>query len=441
MAITIEQSPVGHSAIGSKTVVVASSTNSGNDGFMYQVTISVSGVSETATLMVAPNPNGMLVFEPNQFVKSYMRNSNNEGDYDITRSIHAFSADQIWSAELPVTGSDHAGILVCSIEVREAWVIGGVLTPTDTGMNSAATYYYNANLSMQTPLNFDYYDYLTNNRAVMTDRELDTTPFEQANTIGLTDNCIYVPTYESDYGVWSVRQSISADVDAEKVRISILPNSGPPVQLVADLVVSNDYLNCGIYPANLNASTIAGIPKPQDYPNWKAVYFQLLKADDTIVSKTIVMYNADRYGRCLDVFDKVRIAWVGRHSGWEYHNFTKKSEESYVTEKKIAQRVIGNYGEVSGSAPFLFNSFDESEIVTDMKVDKYLTATSDWLTDGEFQFLKGLFLSKQVHWVQNDGTHIPVILEANGYEVKRHFGGGRMYDQTIKVKIAQEQFN
>jgi hypothetical protein len=145
----------------------------------------------------------------------------------------------------------------------------------------------------------------------------------------------------------------------------------------------------------------------------------------------------------LGVFDKVRIAWVGRRGGWEYFNFTKESQKEIVTEKKIAQRPIGNYGQVDYDEgfPFSFNSFDESEIVTDMKVDLYLNATSDWLTDGEFEFMKGLFMSKQVHWVHDDGTHTPVIVQSDGYKIQRQFSGAKKYDQKIRVKIAQEQFN
>jgi hypothetical protein len=441
MAITIEQSPSGHSAIGSKTVVVATSTNSGNNGFMYDVTINLSDISESASVKVAPNPHGVLVFEPNQFAKSFLRHSNNEGDYDITRSIHAFNATQIWSPELPVAGYNHAGILFCTIEIREAWVIDGVLTTTEVGMGTAQTFYYNAYLSLQTPLNFDYYNYLEINRAVITDREIGTHFFDKANEIGLSNDAIYIPTYESDWGVWSVRNAISPDVAAEKVRIAILPNSGPPVQFVTNLALYKVFLNCGLYPANINTSTIVGIPKPQDYPNWKAVYFQLLNSDDVIVSKSIVMYNAARFGPCYGDQVKIRLAWVGRYGGWEYFNFCQNSFEEYATEKKIAYRAIGNYGDVASGAPFAFNTFDESEIVTDMAVQKFVNASSDWVQDGEREFLKGLFLSKQVHWVQDDGSHIPVIVQSDGYQVKKVYGSGPLFKLDIKVKIAQEQFN
>ena len=446
MAITIHQQPSKHSAIGSKLVIIGSSTNSGNSGFMYAVNYT-NGFAD-AFMYVAPNPHGRFVFDPTHLVKPYMRNNQRLQDWSDTDSVHSIAADPIGVTETPQDNYMLAsGLLQNSITIEEAWNVNGVLT-INTGSEQTITFFsYNAQLSLQKGLNYDYlqdigYQDGLQSR-IMSDRLPSTHFWPDAAANGLGGDYIYIPAYESDWGQWSIRQTdIDNIVDAPKVRLSLLPNSGPPVQIVLDLNNGFDtYNNCGLWPANINASPIAGIPKPQDYPNWKAIYFQVLNDAEDIISQSYIMYNAARFGQCYNDEPKIRLAWVGRRGGWEYFNFCQNSFEEYATEKKIAHRAIGNYGDVADGAPFSFNSFDESEIVTDMAVQKFVNASSDWIQDGEREFLKGLFLSKQVHWVQDDGSHIPVIVQSDGYQVKKVYGRGPLFKLDIKVKIAQEQFN
>lgn len=446
MAITIHQQPATHSAIGSKTIIVASSTNSGNDGFQYEVRCSPPLIGGESVFLSPPNPHGYLLFEPNQIYKPFMGNNVRLQDWSDTQSVHRIS-DAVQLLEVPQDSYFlRSGYNLVGISIYESWIIDGVLTRNDASVVSVTFGYYNAYLDLQKGVNYDFMLMIGHNdqdqSRIMSDRDSGTSTWDMAASYDLTDNAIFIPTYESDWGQWCVRQSDGVFLGATQIRLGILPNSGAPVQQVHALSDADTYSNIPFWPANLNASPVVGILKPSNYPNWKAIYFQLLDDTDEIVSKSYVMYNAERDGNC-ERFDKIRIAWVGRRGGWEYHNFTMKSEESYVTDKVVAQRVIGNYGSTGdgGTMPYAINTFDESEVVVDLKIQKFVTANSDWLTEGEFEFLKGLFLSKQVHWVQDDGSHIPVILEANGYEVKRQFTQGKLYNQQIKFKIAQEQFN
>jgi hypothetical protein len=247
--------------------------------------------------------------------------------------------------------------------------------------------------------------------------------------------------------VWDIRAYFATDAITEPyyIKLSIMPNSGPPVQ--------QDYLfndvpwwsHLPIYPANLNASTIAGIIKPEDYPNWKAIYFQVFNIDDEQVSMNYVMFNVDRpqtgICNCHD-YTPIRLAWVGRRGGWEYYNFNMLSEQEYATEQKVSKRIVGNYGQVSESntGDFTFDTFDESERVVYKKIDKFITCSTDKLQQGEWEFLKGLILSKQVHWVHDDGTHTPVIVQDSNIRV-RNINAKTLEPLTIRIKVAQDQPN
>jgi hypothetical protein len=116
------------------------------------------------------------------------------------------------------------------------------------------------------------------------------------------------------------------------------------------------------------------------------------------------------------------------------------SEQEYATEQKVSKRIVGNYGDVSESTDFTFNTFDESEQVVYKKIDKFITCATEKLQQGEWEFLKGLILSKQVHWVHDDGTHTPVIVQDSNIRV-RNINAKTLEPLTIRIKVAQDQPN
>jgi hypothetical protein len=449
MAITIHQEPNAHSAISTPLIIVASSTNSGNEGFSYGVKVTANGIA--TDFVVQPNPNGYLIFDFREPAKTFIRNVPMPfGIADENISIHS-ARSQFYPNILEASNGyyKYNGLVTFNVTIKEGYLIDGVFTLVDDTEVLSSTVVYNfTNFGINSGYNpqlLPLIDHSNGDQSyLMSDRLHSTHQFYLDAAYGLNlDNTVYIPTYETDWGVFTIRQYDGTSIadNAKKVKLSILPNTGPPVSFTIDMAYEETFSHLGLYPANLNTSTIDGILKPQDYPNWKAIYFQILNDDDEQVSVTYIMYNAQRANMCYGDQTKIRLAWVGRRGGWEYFNFCQNSFDEYVTEKKIAYRVIGNYGDVASGTPFAFNTFDESEIVTDMAVQKFVNASSDWVQDGEREFLKGLFLSKQVHWVQDDGSHIPVIVQSDGYQVKKVYGSGPLFKLDIKVKIAQEQFN
>jgi hypothetical protein len=333
----------------------------------------------------------------------------------------------------------------------EGWDIAGVFTINDASEIFLSNYVYNfldftIRNGFQPSLLAQIGHEDGDQSRLMSDRLPSTYYWQFARLVELNaSNVIYIPTRESDWGVWDVRGYYDVDniLNPRKVRISILPNSGGPMQVTYSLDNEEGWSHLPIYPANLNASSLAGILKPSDYPNWKAVYFQILNEADEQVSMTYVMFNVDRAqtGLCTcHDYEVVRLAWVGRRGGWEYYNFTMLSETEYQTEQKTAKKVVGNYGEVSESTDFTFDTFDESEFVAYKKIDKFITCATEKLQQGEWEFLKGLILSKQVHWVHDDGTHTPVIIQDTNFRVKNP-QAKTLEPLQVRFKIAQDQSN
>jgi hypothetical protein len=448
MAITILQQPDKHSAISTPLIITASSSNTSNDGFMYIVKLEIP--NDNLVFIVSPNPNDCLVFDLVPCVKQYMRNNPARiPESDTTGSVHSILRDgYIDMAENP-NFYKASGFNSVSIKVFEGWNIAGVFTENEASQVDIQIWLYNY-------LDFNIRDGYKpsllaqighengDQSRLMSDRLPSTHPRPNELNLGVNlPNVIYTPVYESDWGVWDIRGPYSTDGITEpyKIKLSLLPSSGSPVNIEYLLQDEEGWSHLPIYPANLNASSLLGIPKPEDYPNWKAIFFQIFNEADEQVSMTYVMYNAELYSNsgCED-YDRVRVAWVGRRNGWEYQNFTKKSETEYQSDQKVAKRVIGNYGAVSSSVEFNFLNTDESEIVTYKRYDKFVISQSDFLQAGEWEFLKGLILSKQVHIVNLDGTHTPVIVQDTNYNSKNPKFKG-LEQLTIRLKIAQEQSN
>jgi hypothetical protein len=448
MAITIHQQPDAHSAISTPLIVTASSTNSSNDGFKYVVRVQAIVLVE---YIISSNPQGYLVFDLQNPVKPYLRNSVRLLDYSATQSIHSLS-DAILMPETPQADDGVNGVLPTSIKIFEGYNVDGVFTIDEA-----------SEVEADQVIIYNFLDFSIRNgykpsllaqighedgdqSRLMSDRLPSTYYWQFARLVELNQsNTIYVPTRESDWGVWDIRAIWTADgiTKPYKLRLSILPNSGAPVQEDYLFGEYNVYSHMPLYPANLNASAIIDILKPSDYPNWKAVYFQIFNSSDEQVSMTYVMFNVDRAqtGLCTcHDYEVVRLAWVGRRGGWEYYNFTMLSETEYQTEQKTAKKVVGNYGEVAESTDFTFDTFDESEFVAYKKIDKFITCATEKLQQGEWEFLKGLILSKQVHWVHDDGTHTPVIIQDTNFRVKNP-QAKTLEPLQVRFKIAQDQPN
>ena len=124
------------------------------------------------------------------------------------------------------------------------------------------------------------------------------------------------------------------------------------------------------------------------------------------------------------------MAWVGFGGSWEYFNFTKKNEESIEIERKRYQQVLGTYG-----TSFTQNGMQRGLTEVGNITKRFLTINSDWISEGEFLFLRGMMVSRQVHWVQDDGSFIPMLVEDNTYTEQRT-RDGKLKNLTVKLSYA-----
>jgi hypothetical protein len=149
------------------------------------------------------------------------------------------------------------------------------------------------------------------------------------------------------------------------------------------------------------------------------------------VSADYIFWNECVYGNCECIWPNVRLAWVGARGGPEYWNFKKKSEYTTEVDRKLYKRPLFN------NSPTIFYANDRGLNQRTNLAQRILTVTSDFLTQDEFIYLRGLIVSNQVQLMNDDGSYVSVNIDDTSYVEKRTYDG-KLYNVTLKVRMANE---
>jgi hypothetical protein len=223
-----------------------------------------------------------------------------------------------------------------------------------------------------------------------------------ANTIGIT-------SFADDYGVLT----IPADDGA-----SLIGNDIYDVQIVqfnaAGSLVQTDVLACTIAEGWINHLPLLPANINEAYgldANWHHYLLNFRKSGGSAAARSIAVFKAADECR----FEKIRLGWTNSRGGWDYFNFTKRSEESYSVERKRYRKVVGNYGTADNAEAFGFNTYDRGLTERNPFVEKMLRVRTDFLTEGQFEYLKNLIYSESVYIINADGSATPVVIDSNNY--------------------------
>jgi len=420
MAITITQSPAQEDLIGRRLIYSATTTNGLNAGFQF--TVVVSSTLGTTTLRVPLNVAGTAIIDVAKLL--------------LLKNQELYSGVSIHRQTAPVQEPTGAGCLInYTVSFQEGWTVAGVYTLQGTPTTVTRSLLWNATLQATDPYSTTLQSrYLLNGQSqrFLSDRTADTFSWLYGNHFGFgpASNTIFIPVRNADWGVLSIAYLTTKT--ATNLTVTIFESDGTPNSFNISLSTHNQSTmwHYPVFPANLNASSETGWLKPQDYPNWRCITVRAVNGSGSAQSATYVLYNADTYGPKDCIQDNVRLAWKGSGGSWEYVNFIKKSEPSYNIERKQMRKVLGNYG-----ATYTMTGQEAGLTETENFVDQIITANSDYVSEGGFEYLRGLFVSKQVHIVTDAGTHIPVVVEDNNFVSKRT-RDGKYYAQSIRIKLS-----
>lgn len=424
--ITIIDQPYSWALRGQKLMIIASSDAVANTGFKYGITVGTTTLGGPFTFFISPSIDTNLYFDLQPLFDA-MRN--------LEPMNYHFATDNT-----ALDGSE----VGCSFTIQEWWLVDGILTanPESEVGNSLVVvngYFqvidgYKPNVQTGSQ---KVKQSLTNTSSyMMSDRNNTTSPFYLSESwgFGVATNSIWIPVLESDYGVMCIPGNSNwlTNNAATQFRITIFSSSGIPTQQTIALDTHNIEA-LPIYPANLNDWTGLTV-KPSLFPNWRCYTVAILNASNGQCSETYVFYNAHDYGQSDCNWKNMRLGWVNSRGGWDYFNFTKKSEITNEIDRKQYRKVLFN------GTTGVFSANDRTLTQRQNLVQQVLTVTSDYITEGEFIFLRSLLASNQVTWITEDAgkaVEVPVNIDDTSY-VEKRTTDGKLYNVTLRVRLSNQ---
>ena len=423
MAITINTEPYTWTPRGQKLIYDLTSTNSGNTGFKFGIEVNDVAAGKTYTFFLDPSPDGHAYFDLNPLV--ILLNKEDTAIHATTATVHTEPEGNSWKSY--------------ELTFREWWVIGGVLTENDGVTATATTAVYNGYLQpiegyrpnvfgssnkevkIANNVNSDY---------MQSDRRFDTFNFSLAQSLGITPgaNTVFIPTNQSDWGLLFVTGSDEycspTAIDSYRVEVFGSSSASAFVPFTASPQVG---IPC--YPQNLKNSTDPLVPDPLSL-GWD-YYIISAYNGGTRVSKQYYFFNTEKFGQYDCRYEYKRLAWTNSRGGWDYFNFIKKNEITNNIERKQYKRVLFN------GTSTIFSRYDRQVFDRQNIVTQTLSLASDWVQENEFEFLRSLMVSNQVHLVNSTGGHVPVSVEESSF-LERKERNGKLYNVTLKVGYSQD---
>lgn len=425
MAITINDQPYNWAVRGQKLMIIAISDEVANVGFKYGIEVIING--SPYQFYLSPAPDDRLYFDMQPLVDT-LRN------YE-PQNYHLSTDNTI----------DDLSKLTLTFTLTEWWIVDGVFSinvgSEVNGNNDLVTNGYFQVIdgykpNVETGSTKVKYSLTNTTSYAMSDRNNDTSPFylSQSWGFGAATNAVWIPVLEADYGALCVpgNDSYLSNNVATQFRIQIFSSTGVPTSQTIALN-GYDIEAIPIYPANLNDWTGLTV-KPSLFPNWRCYTVAFLNAANGQVSETYIYYNAHDYGQADCNWPNMRLGWVNSRGGWDYFNFTKKSETTNEIDRKQYRKVLFN------GQPSMFSTNDRTLTQRQNLVQQVLTVTSDYITEGEFKLLRGLLVSNQVTWITEDAgkpVEVPVNIDDTSY-VEKRASDGKLYNVTLKVRLSNQ---
>lgn len=426
MAISIIDEPYAWALRGQKLMVIASSTETAQNGFRYGIEVNIDG--KLYNFYVPASPDDNLYFDLAPLLDD-MRNYEPLGYHFSTTATQ----DDLSKHQVVIT-------------LSEWWMVGGVLTEAEGSavvldeklvVNGYFQVIDGYKPNVETGAQKVKQSLTSNTSLAMSDRKTDTHVFKLAQTWGFgavpNTTSTWIPAYETDYGLLCIpgNSGYLSNNDALNMQINIFSSTGVPASQIISLN-GYDIEALPVYPANLN-DWVGLTVKPSTTPNWR-LYQVIIKNATVNRSISYIFYNVAKYGLTDCHNDKIRLGWVNSRGGWDYFNFTKRSEFTDEIDRKTYRKVLFN------GTTTVFSANDRGLQERRNLMQQVLNITSDYISENEFTFLRSLLVSNQVTWLTTDGgspVAIPVKLDDTNYTEKKT-RDGKLYNLTLKVRIANE---
>jgi hypothetical protein len=390
------------------------------------VTATSAGVTTTQNIYIQPNLVGTMVLDINPIVKDLI-------DIGVT----AYSSPTVFKNILSAIDyyDQNNNIIDLAVQLYDGYEVLGVFTVNPLGLPAvlAKSSLINAAFQISQGFNPDpdlIFALSGPTMYQMTDLNPDVYDLStEITTYSLGANTIGIKTDFQDYGCMTIPTDDGARLPSnaiDQIQVIQFNSAGAPIQTdTAGIgVIEGTLAHVGIYPANVDGAF--GLAANTHH------YLVNFTNAGSPCARSIAFFRAEDECR----FDTYRLAWINSRGGWDYWNFTKRSEENYSIERKRYRKVIGNYA--TANANFSFNTYDRGLTERGAFVEKMLNVSTDYLSEAQFEFLKGLSYSDSVY-ILDGPTPIPVVVENTNFSVIRNRSYIKEGTQlTVNLKFSQE---
>lgn len=446
MALTIDQAPYEMAVVGQKLIFVLSSTQVAEDQFRYVCYITIAG-DTIGPIYAVPNGSNKGIIDIAEIVKPYIYPR--IAPYTVGESsILALGFSQAYSYKNEDPATDPT-CRITAVNFYEGWVVAGVFTQDpDVDGPVLSTHYITGGTRQVT----DGYRIEAGAATILTNRPTETDfrwwpvleKYEGPASGATNPTCFRVR--EFDYGILSFISddgtATGGGIAAYKIFCVVVDSSG--VEHSSSVAVTADagqLTHIGCFPGNFFSNTSA-LENPWDYSGF--LYYKMWIANgvtpgDAQLSQTLFFVPADDYEIACQRFPTVELSWLNSGGTYDSFTFAKTNQKNYQYERKRFKKILGTYN----AATFDFEAYDRGLTEIDIQSPQFIEVNSDWLSEQDFIYLQFLLRSKFIIMqIQNDllwTGPMAVVIDQSDY-LERRERNGKMYNMTLKIRIANDQW-
>lgn len=454
MAITIGQNPLATRVGGRGYYGMGpcwwrcTSSSTAQPNFKYLVQI-YDGATEVQKFVVSPNQTGTLLFNMEEISQQYVKPDYYIGSLGL--SLHYLCT--VGGAQARPFTTNVDGCKMLQIRFGEKYDVAGVPTEfpgTTLGTDMFNQYFFGyryqyADGLNPTGLNKWSLGSVSGLNLPLTRWQAGAFKHEDSSAWGI-EGQVQIPVRIADYGVMAFpHDALTIDAYNETVTVeytlyngastvgtdSVTINAANGAAAGTSTTDTDKLIYFGAYPKNLSQllTTIDPSLWPDALNTW--THYRLRWKASGASFSLATYFVLDNVDDCR--YDNIRLGFANDKGGWDYFNFGKKNEISWKVEPKKFNKLMGDLSVIN----YTQFGFERSETTFAQTIEKMYVLTSDWITEEAFEVLKQIYLSRDVHILDEANlTHIPVTVMETTYQ-QRRIRSANLYNITLNVKLAQ----
>jgi hypothetical protein len=446
MPITINQFPTTPNMANNTLLFTVSSNSSSAAQFQYVCALSLSGSATTLqTIKQQPNPFSYGVFDVGQIISNYVDSDNNWKAAPFSTASEAGKRFQVkfgeeYATSISGTAIQYTGVgaVTGSPAVTASaytYILNGLVEPNDKINWNWPSGSYFVNNATPSSASFSFQHALTN--APLTQSIQDG---EYATISLINGNFNNSSTLAQDIYVVRVLVYNSASVEIDDFSLTNTTGNGGGPRVNANQLFSavatsqsagTQLLTIGVGPQNLAAN---GDVLP---PDWSYYTVQAHNQKSAGVVNTSGSYATLRYVKqgpqCG--YDGVRFAWKNEFGVWDYYTFTLQTNAQTNIERQQYTQTFVDYS--TPDSTVAYNKERRGIKPYYNKLTSNKTANSNWLDQGEADWLRELFYSTNV-FIQEGTTFFPIAITTANLVEKTNPRTQKNFQYVIEFQLGNQ---